>query len=111
MSDVEAITEYEATLRRWCAQPNSPKRNATFRRHHDWFKAIRSTVAGQQLIRRLALDADDCLAGAAAADALWFDQTFAMPILARIASANSEAGLSATWTLNELARGALNLDW
>jgi hypothetical protein len=34
-----------------------------------------------------------------------------MPILARIASANSEAGLSATWTLHELARGALNLDW
>ncbi len=33
-----------------------------------------------------------------AADAVWFDQSFAVPILARIASANYEAGLSATWT-------------
>jgi hypothetical protein len=38
MSHIEAISEYEATLRRWCAQPNSPERNATFKRNHEWFK-------------------------------------------------------------------------
>jgi hypothetical protein len=42
---------------------------------------------------------------------LWFDETFGSQILARIAGSNSEAGLGATWTLRELARGALDLDW
>jgi hypothetical protein len=111
MSDIGAISEYEATLRRWCAQPNSPERNATFKRNHGLFKTIRATEAGQALIRRLALDGDDCLAGAAATDSLWFDEAFGVAILARIAAENTEAGLSASWTLQELARGALNLDW
>lgn len=105
------LDEYEDTSRAWCAAPNSAGRNRYFVRNHALFKAIRSTPDGQALIRRLAQDTDECVAGHAATHALWFDEAFGLPILAKVAEANSEAGLSAHWTLRELARGALNLDW
>jgi hypothetical protein len=111
VTDWTDLAEYESTCRRWCSQDNSPQRNATFVANQTLFKSIRSSEAGQSLIRRLAVDAEDCVAGHAATHSLWFDETFGMAILARIAQANSEAGLSAKWTLRELSRGALSLDW
>jgi hypothetical protein len=75
------------------------------------FKAIRSTYEGQEAIRRLATDSNDALSGLAATHALWFDREFGSQILARLAVVKSEAGLAAGWTLRELSRGALDLDW
>jgi len=74
-------------------------------------KAIRSTYEGQDAIRRLATDSSDALSGLAATHALWFDREFGSQILARLAGMKSEAGLAAGWTLRELSRGALDLDW
>jgi hypothetical protein len=107
----DELQAYESSLRRWAAQPNSARRNATFLRNHSAFKGIRSTAEGQELILRLAADDHLAVAAVAATHALWFDPEPATRILAAIAKTDSEAGLSATWTLAEFSRGALNLDW
>jgi hypothetical protein len=109
--DQDQVAAYELTARRWSTQSNSAARNATFIRNHAAFKAIRASEDGQTAIRRLATDPDETLAGLAATHALWFDPEFGSRILARIATVNSEAGLSAEWTLRELSRGTWNLDW
>jgi hypothetical protein len=111
MSGDDPFKVYEATLRKWSSIPNSSRRNFVFRENHAAFKRIRTDPVGQRLIRELAMSSDDAIAAGAATHALWFDPTFAKPILARLALADSEAGLSATWTLREFSRGALNLDW
>lgn len=72
---------------------------------------LRETAEGRGTIERLAMDSDLQVRGWAAVHATMWNEPFARRVLVDLRDSGGPASFEAKWTLKELDRGKLDVDW
>jgi len=118
---MDHASEYEKALREWAEltrMGGSPARaNARVKRMQRSMLVLRNTADGRKSIEQLATDPDPKVRGWAATAMLLWDPRKARQILVELRDADypstpgPSASFDAKWTLIELDRGQLKVDW
>ena len=111
--EISRIRErYRSLAVEWAEARDEPKvANKLFRQHHNFYKEVRTTPAGQQAIVGLLGDVLDPVRLLAATHSLTWQPEAACEVLADLEAAGNLYSIDAEFTLKAFRGGRLDLDW
>lgn len=112
VSEQQILARYRELAVQWSNLRDDPKKaNRVFKRHHAYYKEIRSLVEGQRALRALLNDPEAAVRLLAATHLLPVDANEAEPVLMELERGGDAYAMDAKYTLLNYRTGRLDLDW
>jgi hypothetical protein len=115
---VQDADAYETVVREWAslaampmAQWDTKRMNALVDRMQLLQLALRDSEEGRGVIERLAIDSDPRVRGWAAVHAWKWNPALARQVIAELSEGDGPGSFEARWTLIEMDKGSLGVDW